>query len=199
MRSVYGRQTPPPDYELTCVEPGSPMGELLCRYWQPVYSSDELRDLPKKVKLLFEELVIFREKKGRVGVLEPHCSHRLDRPAGTLLQGIQIDAADQQWCHRAIRHCLSRCERPVADGQLMAECRHSPISDKPPTFCACRASIRCCYSSSAARCSPSPPRFRASRLYSRPTSAGSSVPPSHTTDIMRPSAVKVRRPRALPT
>ena len=28
MRSAYGRQTPPPEYELTCVEPGSPMGEL---------------------------------------------------------------------------------------------------------------------------------------------------------------------------
>jgi hypothetical protein len=28
MRSAYGRQTPPPDHELTCVEPGSPMGEL---------------------------------------------------------------------------------------------------------------------------------------------------------------------------
>jgi tert-butyl alcohol monooxygenase / tert-amyl alcohol desaturase len=55
MRSAYGRQTPPPEYKLTCVEPGSPMGELLRRYWQPVCKSDELRDLPKKVKLLCEE------------------------------------------------------------------------------------------------------------------------------------------------
>jgi hypothetical protein len=39
MRSAYGRQTPPPDYELTCVEPGSPMGERLRRYWQPVCTS----------------------------------------------------------------------------------------------------------------------------------------------------------------
>jgi hypothetical protein len=73
MRSAYGRQTPPPDYELTCVEPGSPMGELLRRYWQPVCTSDELNDLPKKVRLLCEELVVFRDKKGRVGALEPHC------------------------------------------------------------------------------------------------------------------------------
>ena len=76
MKSAYGRQTPPPDYELTCVEPGSPMGELLRRYWQPVCTFDELRDLPKKVKLLCEELVVFRDKQGRVGALEPHCSHR---------------------------------------------------------------------------------------------------------------------------
>src|SRR5712672_4710928 len=77
MRSAYGRQTPPPDYELTCVEPGSPMGELLRRYWQPVCTSDELNDLPKKVRLLCEELVVSRDKKGRVGALEPHCSTRL--------------------------------------------------------------------------------------------------------------------------
>jgi hypothetical protein len=42
MKSAYGRQTPPPDYEPTCVEQGSPMGELMRRYWQPVCTSDEL-------------------------------------------------------------------------------------------------------------------------------------------------------------
>ena len=43
MKSAYGRQTPAPDYELTCVEAGSPMGELLRRYWQPVCPfNDEL-------------------------------------------------------------------------------------------------------------------------------------------------------------
>jgi hypothetical protein len=72
MKSAYGRQMPAPDYELTCVEPGSPMGELLRRYWQPVCPADELKDLPKKVKLLGEEIVVFRDKKGRVGALGPH-------------------------------------------------------------------------------------------------------------------------------
>jgi hypothetical protein len=89
MRSAYGRQTPPADYELTCVEPGSRMGELLRRYWQPVCTSDELDDLPKKVKLLCAELVVFRDKKGRVGALEPHCSHPASaaRGAGTACSG----------------------------------------------------------------------------------------------------------------
>ncbi|HZT88389.1 MAG TPA: Rieske 2Fe-2S domain-containing protein [Stellaceae bacterium] len=76
MKSAYGRQIPAPDYELTSVGPGTPMGELLRRYWQPVCLSDELRDLPKKVKLLDEEIVVFRDKRGRVGALEPHCAHR---------------------------------------------------------------------------------------------------------------------------
>src|SRR5256714_14568962 len=76
MKSAYGRQTPAPDYELTCVEPGSPMGELLRRYWQPVCTSDELRDLPRKEKLLCEEIVVFRDKQGRGRSLGPHCPHR---------------------------------------------------------------------------------------------------------------------------
>src|SRR5258707_8696083 len=76
MKSAYGRQSLAPDYELTCVEPGSPMGELMRRYWQPVCTSDELRELPRKEKLLCEEIVVFRDQKGRVGALDPHCAHR---------------------------------------------------------------------------------------------------------------------------
>src|SRR5262245_36452650 len=62
MHSAYGRKLPPPD-ELTLVDPGTPMGELLRRYCQPVSTSDELRDLSKKVKILCEELVVFRDRR----------------------------------------------------------------------------------------------------------------------------------------
>jgi hypothetical protein len=40
MKLAYGRRRRHTDYELTCVEPESPMGELLSRYWQPVCTSD---------------------------------------------------------------------------------------------------------------------------------------------------------------
>jgi len=94
MKSAYGRQTPPPDYELTCVEPGSPMGELLRRYWQPVCLSEELKDLPRKEKLLGEEIVVFRDKGGRIGALEPHCAHR-----GTSLEWGQIEQRGIRCCY----------------------------------------------------------------------------------------------------
>jgi len=94
MKSAYGRQTPPPDYDLTCVEPASPMGELLRRYWQPVCLSDELRDLPRKEKLLGEEIVVFRDKQGRVGALDPHCAHR-----GTSLEWGQIEERGIRCCY----------------------------------------------------------------------------------------------------
>ena len=94
MKSAYGRQTSAPDYELTCVEPGSPMGELMRRYWQPVCTSDELRDLPRKEKLLCEEIVVFRDKKGRVGALDPHCAHR-----GTSLEWGRVEEEGLRCCY----------------------------------------------------------------------------------------------------
>lgn len=114
MKSAYGRQTPPPDYELTCVEPGSPMGELLRRYWQPACTSDELRELPKKVKLLCEELVLFRDGSGRVGALEPHCSHR-----GTSLEWGRVEPHGLRCCYHGWLYdtegrCIDMpCETPA--------------------------------------------------------------------------------------
>lgn len=94
MKSAHGFETPPPDCELTSVEAGSPMGELLRRYWQPVCPSDELRDLPQKVKLLAEEIVVFRDGNGRVGALLPHCSHR-----GTSLEWGRIEERGIRCCY----------------------------------------------------------------------------------------------------
>jgi phenylpropionate dioxygenase-like ring-hydroxylating dioxygenase large terminal subunit len=72
----YHREVPQEDTELTHTGPGTPGGEYLRRYWQPVAFADELGDLPKAVKVLGEELVVFRDFSGALGVLEAHCAHR---------------------------------------------------------------------------------------------------------------------------
>ena len=64
------------DAGITHVAPGTPCGEYLRRMWQPVALSEELGDLPIVVRMLGEELVVFRTLKGKVGVLERQCSHR---------------------------------------------------------------------------------------------------------------------------
>ena len=80
LRVPYGgylhRQVPAEDAALTHVGPGTPAGELLRRYWQPVAFSHELADLPRRIRIMGEDLVLFRDRSGRVGVLELHCSHR---------------------------------------------------------------------------------------------------------------------------
>jgi phenylpropionate dioxygenase-like ring-hydroxylating dioxygenase large terminal subunit len=64
------------DPELTHVGPGTPCGEYLRRFWQPIEFSAEVTDLPKRIKILGEELVLFRDRSGRVGLLDWRCSHR---------------------------------------------------------------------------------------------------------------------------
>ena len=58
---------------------GTPMGELLRRFWMPALLSEELPERdgpPKKIKILGEALLAFRATDGRVGIVEPHCPHR---------------------------------------------------------------------------------------------------------------------------
>jgi 5,5'-dehydrodivanillate O-demethylase len=63
---------------LTRVGPGTPAGELLRRYWHPVATHKDLtQERPTKfVRVLGEDLVLFKDKSGRVGLLADKCSHR---------------------------------------------------------------------------------------------------------------------------
>jgi nitrite reductase/ring-hydroxylating ferredoxin subunit len=62
--------------ELTHVEKGSPGGELLRRYWQPVALTSELGEVPLGFRMFGEDLVVFRTTTGEYGILDRHCSHR---------------------------------------------------------------------------------------------------------------------------
>jgi phthalate 4,5-dioxygenase oxygenase subunit len=65
---------------ITRVGPGTPMGEMLRRYWVPAMLADELPNpdgQPKALRLLGEDLVAFRDTSGRVGIMDIHCPHRL--------------------------------------------------------------------------------------------------------------------------
>ena len=64
------------DKELTHVGPSSPGGEYLRRFWHPISMSSELGDLPLLVRILGEDLVLFRDLGGRLGLLHRHCVHR---------------------------------------------------------------------------------------------------------------------------
>lgn len=62
---------------LTQVGPGTPGGELLRRYWYPIAAVAELDENPvKPVKLLGESLVLYRDRKGTLGLVDSACAHR---------------------------------------------------------------------------------------------------------------------------
>src|SRR6476646_2858031 len=73
---AYGRTKATPDEAIIHCGPGTRGGELLRRYWQPVALSRDATNLPKLVKLLDEELILYRSKSGTPGLLYPRCMHR---------------------------------------------------------------------------------------------------------------------------
>ncbi|HYT55697.1 MAG TPA: Rieske 2Fe-2S domain-containing protein [Verrucomicrobiae bacterium] len=94
MRSAYGLKIPEPDPVLTRVGPDTPCGELMRRYWQPVCLSADLKDLPKPVHILGEDLVAFRDGEGKAGLLFFRCSHR-----GTSLEYGRVEARGLRCCY----------------------------------------------------------------------------------------------------
>ncbi|HLG74172.1 MAG TPA: Rieske 2Fe-2S domain-containing protein [Chloroflexota bacterium] len=64
---------------LTRVGPGTPMGELMRRYWMPALLSEEVAEPdgdPVRIRLLGEDFVAFRDTSGRLGLLADACAHR---------------------------------------------------------------------------------------------------------------------------
>ena len=104
--AYYHREVPQEDSELTHTGPGTPCGEYLRRFWQPVAHSADLKDLPVKLTIMGEDLVAFRDKRGNLGLLEMHCAHR-----GTSLEFGLIE-------DRGIRCCYHGWQFDV-DGSIL--------------------------------------------------------------------------------
>src|SRR5436190_4883042 len=110
--------TPEENALLTQVGPGTPGGQLLRRYWLPIAAAQELRDeSPTKfVRVLGEDLVLFKDKSGRYGISQDHCAHR----GASLLYGRVeergIACAYHGWLYDADGNCLETPAEP--DGSL---------------------------------------------------------------------------------
>ncbi|MEA2640294.1 MAG: 5,5-dehydrodivanillate O-demethylase oxygenase subunit [Chloroflexota bacterium] len=100
---------------LTHVGPGTPGGELLRRYWLPVAVARELTDeQPTKfVRILSEDLILFKDKSGNVGLIQDHCAHR----GASLLYGRVeergIACAYHGWLYDAAGSCLECPAEPA--------------------------------------------------------------------------------------
>ena len=63
--------------KLTQVGPGTSMGNLLRRYWHPIAASAELdEDAVRPVRLLGEDIILFRTPRGKLGLVGNRCLHR---------------------------------------------------------------------------------------------------------------------------
>ncbi len=76
MLSIQDNQT------LSRVGPGTPMGDLMRRYWLPLLYGWELENdgPPQRVRLLGENMIAYRTSSGEVGLITEACPHALLRP-----------------------------------------------------------------------------------------------------------------------
>lgn len=74
----YTQALDPPGYdeELAKVGPGTPCGEFFRRYWHPVAIAADVGELPSAVRILGEDLVLFRTTGGEFGLVHKQCPHR---------------------------------------------------------------------------------------------------------------------------
>ena len=100
---------------ITRIGPGTPCGDLLRRYWQPAALVEELEgDRPvKSVRLLGEDLVIFRDEDGRLGLIGRHCCHRgADLSFGRLEDG-GLRCPFHGWLYDVDGNCLEQPAEPA--------------------------------------------------------------------------------------
>ena len=99
---------------LTRVGRGTPGGELMRRYWHPIAAREDLKDrwtLP--VRLLGEDLVLFRDTTGKLGLLERQCPHR----RASLVNGIPTETGIRcpyhGWSFGHDGQCLEQPNEPA--------------------------------------------------------------------------------------
>ncbi len=107
----YGRAQGAPNRLLTDTGPGTPCGELMRRHWQPVGLSSSAGAIPRAVRILGEDLILFRDGTGRPGLVHARCCHR-----GTTLYYGKVEESGIRCCYHGWLfdvqgHCLEQpCE-----------------------------------------------------------------------------------------
>lgn len=92
---------------LTQVGPGTPMGELLRRYWMPIAGVSEFDErTTKPVRLLGEDLVLYKDLSGNFGLLERHCPHRRADLVHGIAEPHGLRCNYHGWCFDAQGACV---------------------------------------------------------------------------------------------
>src|SRR5579862_2261355 len=109
--------TPEQNDLLTRTERGTPGGELLRRYWQPAALSEELpiAGAPIPVRLLGEDLVLFRDQHGQPGLLGLHCAHRGAELSYGRMEDGGLRCLYHGWLYDRTGRCLDQPGEPAGN------------------------------------------------------------------------------------
>jgi phenylpropionate dioxygenase-like ring-hydroxylating dioxygenase large terminal subunit len=114
---------------ITRTGPRTAAGKLMRMYWQPAALVEELDGARpvKPVKLLGEELVLFRDKGGRYGLIERHCPHRGADLAFGRLEEQGLRCSFHGWLFDTSGRCLETPAEPegsrLCDGIRQRACQ----------------------------------------------------------------------------
>jgi 5,5'-dehydrodivanillate O-demethylase len=98
---------------LTRVGPGTPAGNLMRRYWQPIAAVSELENRwTIRIRLLGEDLVLFKDRQGRRGLVAEQCPHRRASLAYGIPTQEGIRCPYHGWEFGRSGHCLSQPNEP---------------------------------------------------------------------------------------
>lgn len=112
---------------LTRVGPGTPMGDLMRRYWHPIAAVSQLEENgTKPIRLLGENLVLFKDLKGRLGLIAESCPHRKVNMVYGMCEEEGIRCPYHGWLFDTTGRCL---EQPYEKAEDPLE----SFKDKTPT------------------------------------------------------------------
>ena len=99
--------------QIVQVGPGTLGGNYLRSYWWPVALAEEVKDIPVPVKILGEELVLFRDLSGALVLLGAYCSHRRASLEYGIIQRDGIRCAYHGWCYDRRGKVVDRPAEPI--------------------------------------------------------------------------------------
>jgi len=109
---------------LTQASAGTRMGDLLRRYWHPVAGIDELeRSAIKPLRLMGEDLVLFKDRSGHYGLVDRRCAHRGADLAYGYVEDGGIRCNYHGWQYDANGRCIHQPFEEVADPQARLKCK----------------------------------------------------------------------------
>jgi phenylpropionate dioxygenase-like ring-hydroxylating dioxygenase large terminal subunit len=110
--------------QLTQVGPGTPMGNVLRRHLQAIAGIDDLaKKTVKPVRLMGEDLVLFKDRSGAYGLIDRHCAHRRADLSYGYVEPDGIRCNYHGWKFNAAGRCIAQPYEEVADPQARQKCK----------------------------------------------------------------------------
>ena len=101
---------------LTRVGPGTAMGSLLRRYWMPIAGVSEFESChTKPIRLMGEDLVLYKDLSGNFGLIDRHCPHRRADMSFGMAEENGLRCSYHGWAFDASGQCV---EQPFQDTVL---------------------------------------------------------------------------------